>query len=187
MEPAPLPEPEPEPEPLEPDPEDEPPLGLEPAPVAVALAEAPDPVVSPTPAEIPGEPLSAPVATADAETTVVAETVADPVAEPVAVVDADEDALQERSKSGAEPKVDPTMPKLGEGVSGAASCKVYHQVLVDPKREHPTSSQYVLALSMEATACPDAGPLTGQPVSVIQTGFPLTAAFVWSTALSKRD
>lgn len=79
------------------------------------------------------------------------------------------------------------MPKLGEGVSGAASCSVYHQVLVDPKREHPTSSQYVLALSMEATACPAVGPLTGQPVSVIHTGLPPTAAFVWSTALLKRD
>lgn len=106
---------------------------------------------------------------------------------PVAEDDEDADALQERSKSGVELRVDPTTPKLGEGVSGAASCKVYHQVFVDPKSEHPTSSQYAFAFSREATACPLVGPLTGQPVSVIQTGFPPTAAFVWSTALLKRD
>lgn len=64
---------------------------------------------------------------------------------------------------------------------------MYHQTLVLPNREQPTSSQYVLAFWMEATARFWSGPLTGQPVSVTQTGFPPTAAFVCSNALSKRD
>lgn len=64
---------------------------------------------------------------------------------------------------------------------------MYHQTFVDPNRAHPTSSQYVLALSMDATAWFWAGPLTGQPVSVTQTGLEPTAALVWSIALLKRD
>lgn len=63
----------------------------------------------------------------------------------------------------------------------------YHHVFVTPKLEHPTSSQYVFALSTEATARLRVGPLTGQPVSVIQTGFPPTAALVASKALLNRD
>jgi hypothetical protein len=35
----------------------------------------------------------------------------------------------------------PTIPKLGSGVVGSASWRVYHQVLVLPNRAHPTSSQ----------------------------------------------
>lgn len=113
------------------------------------------------------------------------------------------------------PKVDPMIPKLGDGVAGEASCKVnlyiagqylpdrtritvpirnawaqafgifrnwssqtYHHVFVTPKKEHPTVSQYAFALSMEGTAKLRVGPLTGQPVSVIQTGFPPTADLV---------
>lgn len=55
---------------------------------------------------------------------------------------------------------------------------MYHQTFVDPKRGQPTSSQYVLAFSVEGTAWFWLGPLTGQPVSVIQTGLEPTAALV---------
>lgn len=48
-------------------------------------------------------------------------------------------ARQERSKTGL--PSDPTIPKLGLGVVGVASCKVYHQVLTFPNRGQPTSSQ----------------------------------------------
>jgi hypothetical protein len=34
-----------------------------------------------------------------------------------------------------------TRPKLGSGVVGSASWRVYHQVLVLPNKAHPTSSQ----------------------------------------------
>lgn len=85
-------------------------------------------------------------------------------------------------------RVLPTTPKLGEGVVGAASWSVYHQVLVLPNRvSQPTSSQYVLALSVLASAWFAAGPLMGQPVSVTQTSLPWEAALVWPNASLKRD
>lgn len=188
------------------------------------VALAPDPVIPaltpalaalPTPAEIPGEPLSTPLAVATREVRVVAapdpeaepdveaeavsgvdvdpeaETVSEPEATPEAEAvleadtDADEeaaksDALQERSYRGLVDKVSPTIPKLGEGVTGAASCKVYQKTLVFPNKGQPTWSQYVFAFSTEATARFWFGPLTGQPVSVTQTSFPPTAACVWA-------
>ena len=50
-------------------------------------------------------------------------------------------AEQLRSYSGVVPPDAPTTPKLGLGVVGAASWSAYHQVLVLPKRGHPTWSQ----------------------------------------------
>lgn len=226
-----LPPPDPElPEPLEPVPLKPVPLELVArGPEAEVVALAPDPVAPalapalaalPTPAGIPGEPLSTPLAVATREVRVVAvpgpeaeaeaeteaapkvevaskvdavpepeatpEAEAAPVAEVVAEADMDfdeeddeSDALQERSYRGVVDSLSPTIPKLGEGVSGAASWRVYQKTLVFPNRGQPTSSQYVLALSMEATARFWSGPLTGQPVSVTQTSFPPTAACVW--------
>lgn len=157
---------EPEPEPLEPLPEDELPLsvGLEAAPVVVALTDS--------------------VATSDAvadppsETTAVAVPETEALSLEVELDEELEEELQERSYKGVVVKVLPTIPKLGDGVSGAASWRVYHQTFVSSKRGHPTSSQYVLALSVEGTAWFSVGPLTGQPVSVIQTGLDPTAALV---------
>jgi len=82
----------------------------------------------------------------------------------------------------------PTRPKLGSGAVGAASWRTYHQVLTLPKAEaHPTSSQNVCALATLAMARFSALlPLTGQPVSVIQTGFPPATAEVASYAAQKR-
>lgn len=188
----------PPPEPPEPVPRgpEEDVVTVAPDPLAVTLALA----ALPTPAGIPGEPLSTPLAVAGREERVVAapdaaevpetvpvpepDTVPEAEAVPEADADADEEgeeseALQERSYRGVVDKVLPTIPKLGEGVSGAASWRVYQKTLVFPKRGQPTSSQYVLAFSMEATARFWFGPLTGQPVSVTQTSFPPTAACVW--------
>lgn len=101
---------------------------------------APDP---PIPAEIPGEPLSAPVGDADS----VAEARgmlpdAEALAEPEdTAADDDVEELQARLYRGVVDRVLPTMPKLGEGVVGAASWSVYHQTLVVPNRGHPTASQ----------------------------------------------
>jgi len=81
----------------------------------------------------------------------------------------------------------PTRPKLGSGVVGAASWRTYHQVLTLPNADaHPTSSQNVCALAMLAMPRFSALPLTGHPVSVIQTGFPIAAAEVASYAAQKR-
>jgi len=54
-----------------------------------------------------------------------------------------EESLIEQLKSyrGVVVKEEPTIPKLGLGVTGAASWSVYHQILVFPKRGQPTSSQ----------------------------------------------
>lgn len=84
-----------------------------------------------------------------------------------------------RSKSGLSVKDWPTMPKLG---LAPTSWRMYHQVLVLSNSEQPTSSQKVLALATEATASFSLSPLTGQPVSVIQTGLPRAADLVLSTA-----
>ncbi len=82
----------------------------------------------------------------------------------------------------------PTRPKLGFGAVGAASCRTYHQVLTLSKADtHPTSSQYVWALDKLAMARFSALPLTGHPVSVIQTGFPPAAADVASYAAQKSE
>jgi len=53
----------------------------------------------------------------------------------------EETALQERSNNGVVLKVEPTIPKLGEGTVGSASWRVNHQVLTLPRRGHATSSQ----------------------------------------------
>lgn len=104
--------------------------------------------------------------------------VAVPEAETLTLEDDADEELHERSYSGVMDRELPTIPKLGDGVSGAASWRVYHQTLVAPNRGHPASSQYVLAFSREGTARFSVGPLTGQPVSVIQTGLEPMAALV---------
>jgi len=53
----------------------------------------------------------------------------------------EETAEQERSNNGVVLKVEPTIPKLGEGTVGSASWRVNHQVLTLPRRGHATSSQ----------------------------------------------
>lgn len=52
-----------------------------------------------------------------------------------------ETAEQDRSNNGVVLKVEPTIPKLGEGTVGSASWRVNHQVLTLPRRGHATSSQ----------------------------------------------
>lgn len=82
----------------------------------------------------------------------------------------------------------PTRPKLGFGAVGAASCKTYHQVLILSKADaHPTSSQNVWALDKLAIARFSVLPLTGHPVSVIQTGLPPAAAEVALYAAQKSE
>lgn len=73
-------------------------------------------MLPPTPAEIPGEPVSRPEA--EATTEALAEVAAP---EDVPVVVADEEELHERSYRGVVVRVLPTIPKLGDGVLGAAS------------------------------------------------------------------
>lgn len=203
----PEPEPEPEPEPDPPFPEPPAPVGFVGVPGRVAVAPpAPPPPTAvpptvttlPAPAEIPGEPASAPLPVATGGDTAVAPSPPEPP--PVAVVaappPADEDeeegdedeALHDRSYSGVVDRELPTTPKLGEGVVGAASCSVYHHVFVLPKSMlHPTSSQYFSALAVLASAWFAAGPLTGHPVSVTQTSLPLAAACVAPNASLKRE
>lgn len=91
----------------EPDPDPDPPLGLAPVPLAVALPEALDPELTTSPVEELVDPLTADEATDEAP-------------------DDEEgvDALQDRSYRGLLPKVEPTIPKLGLGVAGEASCRV---------------------------------------------------------------
>lgn len=184
--PLPVPEPTPEPVPV--------PAGLDAPLVTVALGfwtVLPEP---PTPALTPGLPLSAPLAEATAESELRMLDAALPEALTAAVFEeaADEAAdeldtlLQDRSYKGVVVKVLPTIPKLGAGVVGAESWRVYHQTLVFPNRGQPASSQYVLAFSVEAMARFAAGPLTGHPVSVIQTSLLPTAAWVALTASLKR-
>lgn len=93
-----------------------------------------------------------------------------------------EELEQDRSKIGVLRSL-LTTPKLGLAPS---SSSMYHQVLVLPKSGQATSSQYCLALAIEAVASPSWGPLTGQPVSVIQTSLPLATDLVFSTESSKR-
>jgi hypothetical protein len=92
--------------------------------------------------------------------------------------------LHERSYNGDVPMVASLVllarrPKLGTGVVGAASCRTYHQVFTFPKADaHPISSQKIFALAMLGTPRFSVFPLTGHPVSVIQTGFPPAAPAV---------
>jgi len=53
-------------------------------------------------------------------------------------------------------------------------------------KPHPTWSQYVCAFAVLATAWFEVGPLTGQPVSVIQTGLPPETPTVFWYACSNR-
>jgi hypothetical protein len=89
---------------------------------------------------------------------------------------------QLKSNNGKDFRSFPIMPKLGFGVSGAASRRVYHHTLTLPNKEQPTSFQYLSALSIDATDWPTFLPLTGCPVSVIQTGLPLPASEVFPNA-----
>ena len=50
-------------------------------------------------------------------------------------------AGQVRLYRGVVLRVDPTSPKLGLGVTGAASCRVYQNVLILPNTVHATWSQ----------------------------------------------
>lgn len=104
-------EPEPEePEPEEPEPEEpEPPPEVE-LPVPVGLEGAPVTVAVP-------DSLPVPEAVADPDTTAVAV----PETEALRAVDELDEELQERSYRGVVVRVLPTIPKLGDGVSGAAS------------------------------------------------------------------
>jgi len=96
-------------------------------------------------------------------------------------------ALQLRSYNGVVLKVVPlTRPKDGFGVVGSASCIVNHHVLTFPNNGQPTAFQYFSAFSVDGIALFSFFPETGQPVSVIQTGFPPTAALVAASASSKR-
>lgn len=91
---------------------------------------------APPPTTTDALPLAIELDEADATLTVDEEAV---VAE---LDDADEIAGHWRLYNGVVVKLEPTIPKLGLGVVGAASCSVYHQVLTLPNNEHPTWSQY---------------------------------------------
>jgi len=101
----------------------------------------------------------------------------DPVDEDEEEDEVDEEVTleQERSKRGVVLMLAPTVPKLGED---PASSRVYQKMLTFPNRGHPTSSQYFFALASDGTPKFWLEPLTGHPVSVIQTSFPPTAACV---------
>jgi hypothetical protein len=94
--------------------------------VKVGLAEP----AAPEEAAAVAKPEALPPATDEAEGPAVEEAAAE-----------EEEAEQDRSKRGVVLRVLPTIPKLGLGVTGLASCRMYHQVLVLPNRGHPTSSQ----------------------------------------------
>lgn len=111
----------------EPEPEPELALGLAPVPLAVAIPEALDPLpeaVGSLPETlVPGTTTSAveePLAADDATVVAVDEAT-------VVTLDDDSegvDALQDRSYNGGPVNVEPTIPKLGLGVAGDASCRV---------------------------------------------------------------
>lgn len=163
------PEPEPEPEPeVEPEPDPE----LEAPESELEASEPADPVGEAEVAEETKPDFSATPAP-EAE-----------VLEEAAAELEDVEALQLRSYRGVVSVEEPVTPKLGAVVP--ASSRMYHQVLVLPSRGQATSSQYCLALAVLATARFSVGPVTGQPVSVIQTSLPPATALVFSTPLSKR-
>lgn len=92
----------------------------------------------------------------------------------------DPEAGQVRLNRGVcETEPAPTIPKLGDGSVGRASCKMYQYVFTLPKsKSQPTASQKVCAFATEATPEPSVGPLTGQPVSETQTSLPAATATV---------
>jgi hypothetical protein len=173
-EPEPEPEPEPDPEApeLEPEVEPEPDPELEAPESELEASEPADPVGEAEVAEETKPDFSATPAP-EAE-----------VLEEAAAELEDVEALQLRSYRGVVSVEEPVTPKLGAVVP--ASSRMYHQVLVLPSRGQATSSQYCLALAVLATARFSVGPVTGQPVSVIQTSLPPATALVFSTPLSKR-
>ena len=71
-------------------------------------------------------------------------------------------------------------------LAGLLSRRMYHQVLILPKSVQPTSSQKRFAFSTDGTPIPHVSPDVGQPVSVIQTGLPLAAAWDASSASVQR-
>jgi hypothetical protein len=79
---------------------------------------------------------------------------------------------------------EPATPKDGED---PASIRVYQKVLTFPRLGQATSTQYLRALAVDGTAKFSVGPLTGHPVSVIQTSFPPTALLVLERASLKRE
>jgi hypothetical protein len=107
-----------------------------------------------------------------------------PVLEEAAAELEEVEALQVRSYRGVVLSPELETPKLGLAPS---SLRMYHQVLVLPKRGQATSSQYCLALAVLATARFWLSPVTGQPVSVIQTSLLPATALVLATPVSKRD
>jgi hypothetical protein len=157
---APAPEPEPE---LEPEPEPE--VDSEPEPEPEP--EASEPEVAVAAAEETKPDFSARVA----------------VGVPEAKTAELEAALQLRSNKGVVLVSESVTPKLG---LAPASSRMYHQVLVLPKRGQATSSQNCLALAVLATASFSVAPLTGQPVSVIQTSLSPAAALRLVTPFWKR-
>lgn len=170
------------------------PVGATPVPEALPIPlPAPRDGESPPPDEARGELVATDTTDAtDAEMEALAEPLEPPEVPELVVVDGvllelEETAEQERSKYGVVLKGLPsTIPKLGLVWTASLSVRVYHQVLVLPKRGHPTASQYVLALAALGTARLAVEPLTGHPVSVTQTGFPPTAACVALRASWKR-
>ena len=186
----------------DPDPEPDPPeTPVDPEPLAVAVAETVP--AEPSTAGLVGESpppvetIPPPVMAAEAEEMALdAEAEADADLEPealavedgLALLELEETPEQERSKRGVLLKGFPgAIPKLGLGDALlSVSSRVYHQVLTTPNLGHPTSCQYVLAFSVLGTARFSVFPVTGHPVSVIQTGLDPTAFTVLSTASLKR-
>lgn len=123
-----------------------------------ALADPPPTTIGPEPATEVTLALSeamtlAPIDDAvDADADAVAEAeaeefrpaVVEAIAEEVELLD-DPGAGQVRSYSGVVVRVEPIRPKLGLGVLGAASCRVYQKVLILPRTEQATSSQNCFA------------------------------------------
>jgi hypothetical protein len=190
------PEPEPDPEAPEPEPElePEPDPELEAAESEPELEPEPDPELEAAESE-PETPEPEPEASEPAEPVGEAEVAeetkpdfsaipAPEVLEEAAAELEDVEALQLKSYRGVVSVEEPVTPKLGAVVP--ASSRMYHQVLVVPNRGQATSSQYCLALAVLATARFSVGPVTGQPVSVIQTSLPPATALVFSTPFSKR-
>lgn len=83
-------------------------------------------------------------AAAEAEAEEFRPAVVEAIAEEVELLD-DPGAGQVRSYSGVVVRVEPIRPKLGLGVLGAASCRVYQKVLILPRTEQATSSQNCFA------------------------------------------
>lgn len=166
-------------------PEAEPPVGTTVVNVvAVPAAELCWVELEPEPEPVPvvvAVTVAVTVAVEDAEAELLAKVEALVGAVLVEEAEAEDDEVPElalshdKSYRGLLVRVEPMTPKLGLGVVGDESWKVYHQTLVLPNMGQPTSSQNFFAFSSEGTAAPTVLPLTGQPVSVTQTGLPPTA------------